>query len=154
MSILDDVTKLAEEIVEAEGMELVHVELVTEGKRSILRIYIDKEGGVSIGDCTVISRQLAVELDMIDTIPNAYSLEVSSPGIDRILGKRKDFSRFAGENVRIKLKRPVDGHRKVSGVLKAFDAELDQVIIELEEGELRIPFNEISRANLNREIDL
>jgi len=154
MAILDRVVELAEEIAASDGLELVHAEFVPEGKKWFLRLYIDREGGVTISNCTKLSRQLAVELDVEDVIPQAYTLEVSSPGIDRIMGKSHDYERFAGENIRIKLRRAVNGHRKLKGVLKGLDESGDHVIVECDGDTVKVPFRDITRANLVREIDL
>ncbi len=154
MVILDRVVEIAEEIAASDGLELVHTEFVPDGKKWFLRLYIDREGGVTISDCTKLSRQLAVELDVEDVIPQAYTLEVSSPGIDRIMGKPHDYEKFAGENIQIKLRRAVNGHRKLKGVLKGLDKSGAQVIVECDGEMVTVPFPDIARANLVREIDL
>ncbi len=154
MAILDRVVEIAEEITVSEGLELVHVEFVPDGKKWFLRLYIDRENGVTISDCTKLSRQLAVELDVEDVIPQAYTLEVSSPGIDRIMGKISDYEKFAGENIHIRLRRAVNGHRKLKGTLKGLDVSGDHVIVECNGETVEVPFSDIARANLVREIDL
>lgn len=154
MAILDRVVEMAEEIAVSEGLELVHAELVPDGKKWFLRLYLDREGGVTISDCTKLSRQLAVELDVEDVIPHAYTLEVSSPGIDRVMGKLHDYEKFAGEKIHIKLRRPVNGHRKLNGVLKGLDESGHQVIAECNGETVTVPFSDIARANLVRDIDL
>ena len=151
MDYLKKVEKLAENIIENEGMELVFVEFVPEGKRWILRIYIDKEGGVTIKDCQKISNQISYELDVEDFIPHSYTLEVSSPGIDRIVGKKKDFKKFAGEKIKVQLKGDIGGRKKVEGILKGVD-EKDNVVVETDDGEFKIPLPQIKKANLKREI--
>ncbi len=154
MAILDKVVEIAGEIAASEGLELVHTEFVPEGKKWFLRLYIDREGGVTISDCTKLSRQLAVELDVADVIPHAYTLEVSSPGIDRIMGKLSDYERFAGETIRMKLLKAVDGHRKLKGTLKGLDKSRERVIVECDGETVMVPFTDIARANLVRDIDL
>ncbi|NOY23429.1 MAG: ribosome maturation factor RimP [Acidobacteria bacterium] len=154
MAILDRVVEIAEEIAVSEGLELVHAEFVPDGKKWFLRLYIDRENGVTISDCTKLSRQLAVELDVEDVIPHAYTLEVSSPGIDRIMGKISDYAKFAGEKIYIKLRRAVNGHRKFKGTLKGLDMSGDYVIVECNGEMVEVPFSDIARANLVREIDL
>ncbi|RLE22341.1 MAG: ribosome maturation factor RimP [Acidobacteria bacterium] len=154
MAILDRVVEMAEDIAASEGLELVHAEFVPEGKKWFLRLYIDREGGVTISDCTKLSRQLAVELEVEDVIPHSYTLEVSSPGIDRVMGKLHDYEKFAGENIKIKLRRAVNGHRKVKGLLKGLDSSGSQVIVECDGETVKLPFSDIARANLVREIDL
>ncbi len=151
MDYLKKVEQLAENIIEAEGMELVFVEFVPEGKRWVLRIYIDKEGGVNIKDCQKISNQISYELDVEDLIPHSYTLEVSSPGIDRIVGKKKDFERFSGEKIRVQLKGEIGGRKKIEGILQGVD-EKDNVVVETETGVFKIPLPQIKKANLKREI--
>ena len=151
MDYLKKVEQLAENIIESEGMELVFVEFVPEGKRWILRIYIDKEGGVNIKDCQRISNQIGYELDVEDLIPHSYTLEVSSPGIDRIVGKKRDFEKFAGEKIKLQLKGDIGGRKKIEGILKGVD-EKDNVVVETDYGEFKIPLPQIKKANLKREI--
>ena len=113
------VDELAEALVIAEGMELVDLEYRRQGPRWMLRLFIDKESGVTIDDCANISRQLGDLLDAKDIIPQAYVLEVSSPGLNRPLKKKEDFSRFAGRKVQLRLVSPMDG-RKDSGELGGY----------------------------------
>jgi len=151
MRVEEQARKLAEEILASQGMELVHLEFVTEGRNWVLRLFIDREGGVTIEDCVAVSRQLGYELDVADFIRQAYSLEVSSPGIDRVVGKREDFERFAGEQIRIKLKRPMGNRRKITGELLGIDGETGDVLVREESGDTRVPMEAIRRANLIRE---
>ncbi|NOZ13457.1 MAG: ribosome maturation factor RimP [Acidobacteria bacterium] len=154
MGILEKVMEMAEEIAVSEGLELVHAELVSEGKKWFLRLYIDRDGGVTISDCTKLSRQLAVELDVEDVIPHAYVLEVSSPGINRVMGKIQDYEKFAGEQIRMKLRRPVEGRRKLTGILQGADKSSGQVQVMCDKELFTVPFSDIVRANLIRDIDL
>ncbi len=151
MDYLKKIENIAESIVKAEGMEVVHIEFVPEGKRWVLRIYIDKEGGVGIKDCQKISNQLGYELDVEDIIPHSYTLEVSSPGIDRIIGKERDFKRFSGEKIKIRFKGEFEGKKSVEGVLKGMD-EKGNVVVEVDGSDIKIPLSRIKRANLKREI--
>jgi len=151
MDYLSKIEEMAENIAQSEGMEIVHIEFVPEGKKWILRIYIDKEGGVGIKDCQKISKQLSYELDVEDLIPHSYVLEVSSPGINRIVSKKRDFKKFSGEKIKVVLKGDLGGKTKIEGTLKGMD-EKDNVIVETEEGETKIPFPQIKKANLKREI--
>ena len=105
-------------IIEEKNFELVDVEFVKEGPNWYLRIYIDKEGGITIDDCEAVSRALEVELDKNDPIEQAYILEVSSPGIDRPLKKESDFAKYAGEIVDIKLYKAFEGSKEYQGALK------------------------------------
>lgn len=113
--------------------ELVDVEFVKEGSNRYLRLYIDKEGGITVDDCELISRPLSDLLDQEDFIEESYILEVSSPGLGRPLKKDKDFKRSLGEEVEIRLYRPVDKKKEWNGILTAYDDHT--VTIETEEGE-------------------
>ena len=120
---------LLEPIVEEKGLELVDVEFVKEGANWYLRIYIDKDGGVSIDDCEGVSRALEAKLDATDPIEQAYILEVSSPGIDRPLKKDADFVKFQGEIIDVKLYKALDGKKQYQGKLLG----LQDGVISLEE---------------------
>ena len=111
------VLPLLEPIVEANGLELVDLEFVKEGVNWYLRVYIDKEGGVTLDDCEVVSRTLEAKLDEKDPIEQAYILEVSSPGLDRPLKKEADFVKFQGEIIDVKLYKAVNGSKQYQGKL-------------------------------------
>ncbi len=115
--------KLLEPIIEENNFELVDVEYVKEAGTYYLRAYIDKEGGISIDDCELVSRALSDLLDKEDFIPDAYILEVSSPGLGRPLKKDKDFQRSMGEEVDIKLYRPIEKQKDFTGILKDYDGQ-------------------------------
>ncbi len=117
-------------IIRQNGLELVDVEYVKEGSNWYLRAYIDKEGGVSIDDCELVSRALSDLLDQEDFISEAYILEVSSPGLGRPLKKEKDFARSIGKEVDVRLYRPVDGQKEFTGVLSGYDEE--KVLLEID----------------------
>jgi len=128
----DIVREIAEPIAEEYQVELVDVEYVKEGAAWYLRAYIDKEGGVTIDDCEHVSRKLDKELDRIDIIKQSYILEVSSPGLDRPLKSERDFKRYAGETVEVKLYKPVDGQKLFKGELAGL---IDgKVVIKTDEG--------------------
>ncbi len=114
---------LLEPIAEANGVEIYDVEYVKEGSDYYLRAYIDREGGVTILDCENVSRALSDALDREDFIPDAYILEVSSPGLGRALKKDKHLLKSIGQDVELKLFAPIDGRKEFSGVLEGFDAE-------------------------------
>ncbi|HHV98131.1 MAG TPA: ribosome maturation factor RimP [Clostridiaceae bacterium] len=113
----DVVTKLALPIVEKYSFELVDVEFVKEGANWYLRVYIDKEGGITLDDCQVVSEELSVVLDEADPIDQRYFLEVSSPGIERPLKKDKDFERYKGHPVVVKTFNAIDGKKEFEGEL-------------------------------------
>ena len=119
-------------IMEEYNFELVDVEYVKEVGNWYLRCYIDKEGGISINDCEVVSRALSDLLDVNDFIPDAYILEVSSPGLGRQLKKDKHFARSIGEEVEVKLYKGVNKQKDFSGILVGFDD--DKIVIEISEG--------------------
>lgn len=122
-------------IVEANGFELVDVEYVREGGSWYLRAYIDKEGGITVDDCEIVSRAFSDRLDENDFIEDAYILEVSSPGLGCPLKKEKDYRRSMGKELEIRTYRAVDRCREFYGVLTAYDE--DSVTIEEEDGTLR-----------------
>ncbi|MGN0134860.1 MAG: ribosome maturation factor RimP [Anaerotignum sp.] len=123
------VLPLLEPIVEANDLELVDLEFVKEGVNWYLRVYIDKEGGVNIDDCELVSRALEAKLDEADPIEQAYILEVSSPGIDRPLKKEADFVKYQGEIIDVKLYKPQNGSKQYQGKLLG----LENGVISIEE---------------------
>lgn len=140
--IVDEVTHYLEPILANFNFELVDVEFVKEGPSYFLRIYIDKEGGVTIEDCRITSRAIEEILDEKDIIEPAYMLEVSSPGLDRVLKKDKDFERFKGHVVDVKLYTPINKQKMIQAELVS---KTDEVItLKDENGEtLEIPMKNI-----------
>ncbi|MDX1529528.1 MAG: ribosome maturation factor RimP [Gammaproteobacteria bacterium] len=132
--------------VEALGYELVGVEYRRGRKRALLRVYIDKSDGITLDDCERASHQVSGVLDVEDPIVEQYDLEVSSPGLDRPLFEPEHFERFAGHRVRMRMSPPVDGRRKLSGVLLGIEG--DQVRVDEEGNERRIPLESVSVARL------
>lgn len=122
-SISETVAEIALPIVEQTGCELVDVEYVKEGGNWFLRIYIDKQGGVTLDDCESVSRPLSKKLDELDPISHNFYMEVSSPGLERPLKKPGDFTRAIGSPVEIRLYKAVDGVKKFEGELLAYDGE-------------------------------
>lgn len=123
-------------LLDKHNFELVDVEYVKEGSNWFLRAYIDKEGGITVDDCEIISRALSDLLDKHDYIPDSYILEVSSPGLGRQLKKERDFERSLQEEVEVKLYRAVEKQKEFTGLLAAFDKET--ITLELEDGSTRI----------------
>jgi ribosome maturation factor RimP len=111
------VEKMVQPILERQNYELVDIEYKKEGSHWYLRIYIDKEGGITIDDCQAVSEQVSTWLDEKDPIPHSYILEVSSPGLDRILKKPSDFERYKGFKVDVSLYKPIKGKKKYTGEL-------------------------------------
>ena len=139
--------ELLKPITDELGLEIVDVEYVKEGGEMYLRAYIDKEGGVTIDDCETVSRRLDKLLDEKDFIPDAYILEVSSPGLGRQLKKEKDFIREQGKQVDIKCFKAVDKVKEFTGILKSFDA--DTFTIETEKGSLVIERANVAKISLS-----
>lgn len=110
-----------EKIVSSEGLELVHVEYRKQGRGFLLRVDIDKEGGVNLADCELVSHQISTYLDVDDVVPAEYELQVSSPGLDRKFYKPADYAKFIGRLVRVKTSQAVRGLHVIVGRLKAFD---------------------------------
>ena len=123
---------LVQPILDEHGFELWDVEYVKEGANYYLRVYADKEGGITIDDCVTISRALEVKLDEEDFIEEAYILEVSSPGLGRPLKRERDFARSVGEEVEIKLYKAINQQKEYTGLLKSYDETT--VTIEYEDG--------------------
>jgi ribosome maturation factor RimP len=131
----------------AEGMELVHIECQREAGGRILRLYIDRPGGVTLDDCINISRQSSDLLDVFLEDAGPYNLEVSSPGPNRPLGKKGDFDRFKGKRVTIKSAFPVEGKKKISGILLGISE--DMVSVSTGDRTVAIPFHDILTARLS-----
>ena len=135
-NIATEIEKLVLPITDANGLELVDVEYVKEGGEFFLRVYIDKEGGVSLNECELVTRALNPILDEKDPIKDNYYLEVSSPGLDRPLKKDKDFVRYQGRDVEIKLYKPINGSKLPEGELVGLTEDKNiTVIIDNEEVE-------------------
>ena len=123
-------TELIQPVVEANGVELFDVDYVKEGSDWYLRVYIDKEGGIAVDDCEVVSREADPILDADDCIEESYILEVSSPGLGRPLKKDKDFARSIGEEVEVRLFRAVEGCKEYTGLLNAYDKTTVTLMLE------------------------
>jgi ribosome maturation factor RimP len=145
------VWEMASSVAAGEGMEVVDIEFRPEGSRGgrVLRLYLDKAGGPGIDDLTRVSRQLSELLDESTDVPGPYTLEVSSPGINRALKKVEHFVRYAGKKVRVRTREPVEGRRSFLGVLK--EVMKDEIVVALEGREYRIAFSQIEKANYEHE---
>lgn len=144
------INAIIERVTAREGLELVHWEMVGPRNNSVLRIYIDKPGGVTHADCETVSHQVGTLFDVEDIIPNQYVLEVSSPGVDRPLFKRADYERFAGNRVKVRTQQPVNGQRNFRGRLLGIEG--DAVKLDAENaGEIEIAFDNITKANIEYE---
>jgi len=138
--------KLVEPIVINMGYELVGVEFITGQSPAILRVYIDKEDGVTIKDCESVSRQISAVFDVEDPITEVYNLEVSTPGLDRPLFKESDFVQYAGHVVKIKLSIPFEERRNFKGVLTGVEDSM--IVIVVDNLEYLLPFEQIEKANV------
>jgi len=140
------VNRVAAPLCEAEGVELVHVECQPEAGALILRVFIDKKGGVNLDDCVLVSRQLSNLLDVHLEKDVSYNLEVSSPGLDRPISKPHDFERFKGETIKIKTTRPLAGRKTFKGVLLGISGGIVQ--LQVDHQSFAIPHEGIIKARL------
>jgi ribosome maturation factor RimP len=151
-SIQDRVREIAERVAIDHGLELVHSEVAGPDNKPIVRLFIDKPGGVTHEDCSEVSQYLGTILDVEDFIHAAYTLEVSSPGLERGLYKRADFERFAGNSARLKTRSPLNGQRNFRGRL--LGVENENVLFEdRTSGRVSIPIDVIAKANLEFDFD-
>jgi ribosome maturation factor RimP len=137
--------ELLEPAIAAMGFELADLDAHL-GRRGILRLYIDREGGVTVDDCQRVSEQVGALLDVEDPLPGSYVLEVSSPGFDRRLRTRAHFERFVGEQVRVELKDALEGRRNFTGRLTGLEG--DDVLLEVEGKVWHLPLSDIAVARL------
>ncbi len=141
------IRRIVQEVVEGQGYEFVEMEFKGSGNNAVLRIFIDKPAGISHGDCQLVSEQVGTVLDVEDPIPYSYTLEVSSPGLDRKLVKESDYSRFEGKLARIQTRIPLNRQKVFKGRLRGF--RNGNVQLELPKGEaLEIPLDVVSDARL------
>lgn len=145
------ITGIAERAARREGIEVWDVELAGSGRSRVLRIYIDKPGGVSLADCELISEQVGTVLDVEDVIPGAgYKLEVSSPGVERRLLRPAHYEQCKGQKARLVLKEPAEGQRRWEGVIQGIEG--GYVVLETESGKcIRARMESIEKANLKFE---
>jgi ribosome maturation factor RimP len=144
---LDRIRQIVSEVVDAEGYTLVEVELKGAGRQRVLRVFIDKEGGVSHHDCELISEQVGTLLDVEDIIESSYTLEISSPGLDRKLVSNNDFVRFSGHLAKVQTRFPLNNQKVFRGRLLGLRG--DSVLLDVQRGEvLEIPLEVIREARL------
>ena len=142
---------LFEPVVTGMGYQLVEIEYLPNPKYGVLRLFIDKEEGVQVEDCSAVSRQISAVIDVGDPVSGHYNLEVSSPGLDRPLRLAEDFVQFSGEVAKIKTSMPFEGQRNFKGLLKGMEEDL--VIVECEDKEVRLPITAIDKARLVPDFD-
>jgi len=138
--------ELFEPVVSGMGFDLIEIEHFPNPKHGVLRLYIDKEGGVNVDDCSSVSRQISALIDVEDPIRGQFNLEVSSPGSDRPLRRLKDFQRFTGSLVKLKTVMPLEGQRNFKGRILQADEEL--LVIETDTEEISLPMNAIEKARI------
>ena len=148
-TVASKIEEIAQRVAQSEGIEVVDVEVKGGGNNRFVRISIDKPAGVTHADCELISQQVGTILDVEDVVPGHYTLEVSSPGVERKLFKPQDYERFQGKKARITLREPVENQRYWEGTLAGYG----DGIITLDAGgrELRFPFEQVEKANLKFE---
>jgi ribosome maturation factor RimP len=147
--ISDRVRVIAEPILSNEGVELVEIEYRRESKGWVLRLYVDKEKGVTLDDCTCISQEVGRSLDVEDFISTPYTLEVSSPGLTRPLKKEKDFMKYRNHMIKVKTFDPIENRRQFKG--KLLGVSENRIEIEMDREIFQIPLSNVAKANL--EID-
>ncbi len=143
---VQEVSDLIAPVLEDMGFELVDVEYVSKHGRWVLRLFIDREGGVTIDDCAKASGEIGDVIDVRDIIDHEYVLEVSSPGIERLLKKKKDFQKAAGRNVKLRTIHPREGRRNYAGVLDRVEG--DTITLLVDGTEVCFSIEEVEKANL------
>jgi ribosome maturation factor RimP len=150
--IVDRVSAIADPILSNEGMELVEIEYRRESKGWVLRLYIDKEGGVTLDDCTRISQEVGRSLDVEDFISTPYTLEVSSPGLARPLKKEKDFMKYRNHMIKVKTIDPIENRRQFKGKLLGITE--NRIEIAMDGGVFQILLSNVAKANLEIDWDM
>ena len=140
------IAQMLESTVEALGFELWGLEYLSQGRHTLLRLFIDSENGISVDDCALVSQQVSSVLDVEDPISGDYTLEVSSPGMDRLLFKLEQFPAYLGETVELRLRAPFEGRRKFKGTLKGIEGE--DVVVQVDDHEYLIPHSAIDKARI------
>jgi ribosome maturation factor RimP len=150
-ALLAQITEVVNGVADPAGIEVVEIQLLGAGKQRVLRIFVDRPEGVTHGDCEFVSQKVGSALDERDIVPGEnYTLEVSSPGVERKLTKPADYERFAGKKAKIVMREPVEQQTHWEGVLRGLEGE--EVLVEPQEGRVvRIPLSVIKRANLKFE---
>jgi ribosome maturation factor RimP len=151
-SIEERVRAIAERTAIDHGLELVHAEVAGPDNKPIVRIFIDKPGGVTHQDCSEVSLHVGTVLDVEDFIHASYTLEVSSPGLERGLYKRADYERFAGSLAKLRTRRPLNGQRNFRGQLLGIEGE-DVLFEDRTSGRVKIPLDSVAKANLEVDVN-
>jgi ribosome maturation factor RimP len=144
------IQQLLESTVEAMGFDLWGLEHISQGRHSVLRIYIEAEQGISVDDCVAVSHQVSAVLDVEEPIAGEYTLEVSSPGMDRLLFKLEQYSSYTGEVIDLRLRSPFEGRRKFKGILKGTEGE--DIVVQVDNHEFLLPHSAIEKARIEPRI--
>lgn len=148
----DKLTQMLQPAVEGVGYELVGVEHLPMGKSTVLRIYIDSPDGITVNDCSRVSHQVSGVLDVEEPIKGQFTLEVSSPGIDRPLFNIEQFAQFVGSKVKLKLYHAIEGRRKITGVIDSVEGE-DIIVKEVDTDDcIQLQMDDIDKANIISDI--
>ena len=147
--VIERVHRLVGPVLLSEGLELVEVEYRREARGWVLRLYVDKEGGITLDDCSQISREIGRNMDVEDFITNPYILEVSSPGLTRSLKTEKDFMKYRNCLVKVRTNQPVENRRQFTGILRGVAEE--RIQIEVDGKVFLVPLSFIAKANLDIE---
>ncbi|HAN68803.1 MAG TPA: ribosome maturation factor RimP [Halieaceae bacterium] len=142
---------LLEPTVVALGFDLWGIEYAAQGKHSVLRIFIDAQSGVTVDDCAAVSAQVSAVLDVEDPITGEYTLEVSSPGVDRLLFRLEQFPPFFGEWIEVRLRRPFEGRRNFKGILQSIEG--DEVVVRVDDHEYLLPYGAVDKARVHPRIE-
>lgn len=148
VKITDKIEMLIQPVIEDMGYELVGIEYTSSGKHSVLRVYIDTDQGVGVDDCEAVSRQLSSIFDVEDPITMSYNLEVSSPGIERPLFHIGHYQRFLGNDISLRLLRPINGQRKFKGAIGSVSEKNNSIELMTELGSIDLDIDLIDKANL------
>jgi ribosome maturation factor RimP len=146
-SIVERIDKIATQAASENGVEFVHSEIVGSKRNMTVRIYIDKPQGVTLEDCSMVSRAIEAVIDAEDFIPSSYVLEVSSPGLERPLFSIKDFEKFVGKTAKVKTSQSIGGQANFNGRINAVEGG-EIIFVDKTNGEVRIPFDKVAKANL------
>ena len=147
--LLGEIRQVIDPILHPQGLGLVDLEYQRESRGWVLRLYLDREGGVTLDECVEVNREVGAVLEVKDLIPNPYVLEVSSPGLTRPLRKPEDFNKYRNRLVKIKLYEPLEGRKNFKGTLLGLEDE--RVLMEVEGRVYELPLQGIAKANLEIE---
>ncbi|MBI4056829.1 MAG: ribosome maturation factor RimP [Elusimicrobia bacterium] len=150
---LETIEKMVTPLLDEEAVELVDLQYLRENGSFVLRFFLDKANGITLDDCEYLSHRIGSLLDQTDLLPGRYALEISSPGLDRVLKKERDFERFKDHRIKVKLKRPnPNGQRNFQGYLKGLES--GSIVLECDAQMFKFPLQEIHEARLDPKIEI